>query len=626
MRSILLAVGCDRYDSLNPLSGAEADAERVFAALTAPGQPYAKETSRLLLSPTKGELERALLEIGTDGVEVLTFYFAGHGGAKEGGYYFCLKDSHPDRLSLTAYPLNSWLNVVKEVRPRYTYLIADSCQSGGTHHDIRDLLNDPRLGQHSASTFACLAAAASDQYASEINGAGVMTAELLKVFDGRLLVGTEQEELDLTEVGRVIGQQFEEMSLDQRPVAWGLNLFGPGRLCRNPHFAKSTAHFHIPEIPVGSVLAQEISRNSDALWEMYRSAARGINAEEVRTLVARVSGKAEIKPADRAAFVYGLARAMVGRLTPRGTPWEEAEALGVFAVCLLRDVRCDATAAAIARELLVRKTRLELDLIGPTLQRLTDEPRCLLNSDSRMADFFYLPLRLLKLLAATAHAVVIAPALGLTADPAAALALVRRVLATYPLAFKAVSDEQGPAFYLWAHFARQLGWQDELETIFGSVFSDFISVQGCIARCGLKPEQACEYLLARGTPSTPFKPGWLANPGQLLVVLLLVANENGLADSVDPFLEAVDHQRLNLYLPEDYLRFGDAVMEDGVNHTHEIGHDVWSCADFRSLFAADWKSHAPANDFPQSDLEHILVTCASLVYPNRIPLSLQGTP
>lgn len=623
MKSILLAVGCDQYDFMETLSGAEADAGKVFAALTSPGQPYAKSDSLLLLSPTKAEFEQTLTHIGTGGIDVLTFYFAGHGEAKEGGYYFCLKDSRGELLSVTGYGLNNWLNLVKERRPRYAYLISDSCFAGGSHHDIRDLLNDPRLGRHSASTVACLAAASSDQYAVEVNGAGLMTAELLKVFDGRLKVGSEQEELDLTEVGRVVGRQMDAMKVEQKPVAWGLNLFGPGRLCRNPHYARSRSTFQLPEVPAGSVLAQRISENSELLWEQHRAAANGIDPEKVRTLVRKVSGAADVTPADRSVFVYGLANAMVGQMEPRNTPWEEAEALGVFAVCLLPDVRTDATAANIARELLLRKTRLELDLILPTTERLSSDPRHFLNPRSGMADFYYLPCRLIKFLATVANAVVTARAFGLDPDTAPARNLVNRVLTAYPLALRTVSDDQAPTAYVWFKLGVQLGWQEEIEAVFGSLFTDYISIRGKIARCGLRPPQACEYTLARGKNQASIKLGWLANPGQLLAVLLLTACENELDGSVDEFLELIDHQRLNLYLPNDYLGFHAAVMEKGVNRTHEIGQDVWTCADFRQLFAADWSRHSVEAIFPADFIEQALVTAAALAFPDRVPLSLQ---
>jgi hypothetical protein len=626
MKSALIAVGCDSYFTMKALSGAEADARAVFAALTGPGQPYAKDDSILLLSPTKAEFERALTAIGAGDIDVLTFYFAGHGGAKEGGYYFCLKDSRVERLSLTGYPLNSWLNVVKELRPRYAYLIADSCNSGGSHHDIRDLLNDPRLGHHSASTFACLAAASADQYAGEVNGAGVMTAELLKVFDGRLKVGSEQAELDLTEVGRVVGQQLHALNIEQKPVVWGLNLFGAGRLCRNPHFAQSNTTFHIPEIPSDSSLAYRIARYSDALWGEYRAAARGIDAEKVRQLVQQVSGGAEIAPADRSVFVYGLANAMVGRMESCNIPWEEAEALGVFAACLLPDIRTDTTTARIARELVLRKTRLELHLLTPTSERLVNDPRYFLNDESGMADFYYLPLRLTKFLATVANAIAVAPEFDLEPDVAGARALVNCVLSAYPLAFRAVADDQAPAAYIWASLARRLGWQAEVETVFGSLFTDFIAVRGRITRCGIKPRQACEYILGRGRDPASINLGWLANPGQLLAVLLLIACENGLDNSVDESLELIDHQRMNLYLPKDYLGFGAPVMKEGVNRTHEVGQDVWTCDDFRKLFAADWSRHASEAIFPSDFVEQSLVTCAALAYPDRVPLSLRVTP
>lgn len=626
MKSVLIAVGCDRYDALRPLFGAEADAGKVFAVLTAPGQRYAPADSRLLLSPNKADFERMLLEVGSGEIDVLTFYFAGHGGVKEGGYYFCLCDSQADRLSLTAYPLNGLLNFVRELRPRFTYLIADSCNSGGTHHDIRDILSDPRLGQDSASTFACLAAAAANQYAQERNGAGLMTAELLKVLDGRFKAGSEQEELDLTDVARVVGMQFEHLDAQQRPVAWGLNLFGPGRLCRNPHFAKSEAGFHVPEVPVGSELSKRIAAHSDQLWELYRGAVNGIDYEKVRRLVRDVCGGNEIQPADRGSFVYGLARAVAGRLQARGTQWEAAEALGAFAAFLLRDVPNDPVVAKVAATLLSQKLELELKLVGPTFARLGEQPPHLLNAQSGMGDYFYLPQRALKLIATVAAATATATDFGLVPDAASALALVRKVLENYPLAFKAVCDDQAAALYVWSHHARNLGWQEELEMVFGCLFNDFVAINGRVGRCSLPPRIACEYLLSRGRNWVDLKLGWLANPGQLLAVLLLIASEHGLDEQVDEHLEALDQVRLNMYFPGDFVTFADRAMEGGVNRTHEVGTDIWLCGDFRTLFANHWSRYLSSAKRPEGAVERTLMVCASLVFPDRVPLALQREP
>lgn len=622
MKSVLLAVGCDHYAHLSTLSGAEADARKVFGALTITGQPYAPSDSQLLLSPTKLEFEQALTRIYGP-LEVLTLYFAGHGEAKEGGYYFCLRDSRADLLSVTGYALNNWLNLVKELRPRYAYLISDSCFAGGSHHDIRDLLNDPRLGKSSASTFACLAAASTEQYAVEMNGAGLMTAELLKVFDGRLKIGSEQAELDLTDVARAVGQQLKTRGVEQRPVAWGLNLFGPGRLCRNPHFARSTGGFHIPEIAADSVLASRLAAQAEMLWDFYRSASQGLDAELARKIIGDLT-HGEVTAVDRAVLVHSLADAFVARMEPRQAPWEEAEALGLFATTLLSTVRTDATAARVARQLLLRKTTLELELVSLTAQRLAADPLHFLNPLHGMGDFFYLPCRLTKFLATVVQAISTAEALGLSPNIAEARALVGQVLSAYPLAFRAVTDDQASALYIWSVHAHRLGWQAELEQVFGSLLTDFLSIRGKVARCGLKPAQACEYILARGKDSISLKLGWLANPSQFLAVLLLIASESNLDETVDGFLSSADHHRLNFYLPKDYLHFSDAVMEAGVNRTHEIGNDIWTCADFRRLFATDWSRHQAEANFPTGDIEPALVSIAALAYPDRIPLSLQS--
>ena len=479
------------------------------------------------------------------------------------------------------------------------------------------------MGKSSASTFACLAAASSDQYALEMNCAGLMTTELLKVFDGRLKVGSDQAELDLIEVARVVGQQLEIQGVEQRPVAWGLNLFGPGRLCRNPHFALTSGGFHLPEIAPDSLLVPRLAAQAEPLWDFYRSASQGFDAELTRKIVGDLT-QGDVTAADRAVLVHSLADAFVARMEPRQAPWEEAEALGVFATTLLPTVRTDATAAQVARNLLLRKTTLELELIPLTAQRLAADPWHFLNPLHSMGDFYYLPCRLTKFLATVVQTISTAGAFGLPVNVPDARALVGQVLSAYPMAFRAVADDQASAVYVWSVHASRLGWQAELEQVFGCLLTDFLSIHGKIARSGLKPVQACEYILARGKDPASLKLGWLANPSQFLAVLLLIASEHNLDETVDGFLSAVDHHRLNLYLPQDYLRFSDEVMEAGVNRTHEIGTDIWTCADFRRLFAADWSRHQSEANFPVGAIESALVSISALAYPDRVPLSLQS--
>lgn len=57
----LIAIGCDVYEHLNPLSGAEADARDVFDILIRPEVgDYDSARSHLLLSPTLQQMRDAL--------------------------------------------------------------------------------------------------------------------------------------------------------------------------------------------------------------------------------------------------------------------------------------------------------------------------------------------------------------------------------------------------------------------------------------------------------------------------------------------------------------------------------------------------------------------------------------
>lgn len=625
MNSRLLAIGCDRYthSGIRQLHGAEADARRVFAALTGPGQPYSADTSHLLLSPTKVQLDAVLRQLGSAApVDVLTLYFAGHGDTREGSYYFCLQDSDPGYLSGTAFALTSWLNIAKELKPRYAYVITDSCFSGGSHHDIRNLLSDPQVGYHTASTFVCLAAASANQYAMESDGSGAMTRELLQALDGTLTVDTVRAELDLLDVARVVSENLLRLAPEQKPVAWGLNLSGRGRLCRNPRFASGGQAFPLPEIPAGSPLFQHIQKHSEELWAEYRAAAQGVNPDKLRALVRKIVKHPDVSPEDASVFIAGLANAFSSRMETRNTPWETAEVLGVFAVMLLAHVRQNRTAESAARELLRRKTIIELALIPRTVAMLAASPRMLLNPQAGMADQFYLPLRLTKLLATIVNTLATAEALGLPTGEAKvqAQALVKALIQGYPNAFRMVSDAQAPAAYLWFTLARRFGWTEELETVFGFLFTDMVSISGRVARGDLVPDLACEYCFARGVDPKQVKKEWLAVPSQLLAVLLVAAVDNGLEETVDPFLLALDRRWLNCYFSADYQEFAQKVMEHGVNRTHQVGQHLWTCADFARLWAEDRTQYLTAAKLPESEVEAALATFAALVFPDRLPL------
>lgn len=626
MKNVLLTIGCDRYSDLSPLTGAESDARGVFEVLTRDPHSYDPALSRIALSPTKAEVEKHILELAPSrgAIDVLTLYFAGHGAIVAGSYYLCLADSKGDFLSGTALSLGYWLNVVKELSPRYCYIVIDACFAGGGHLEIGNLLNDPAIGRANASTFACLAAASGDQYATETTDGGLMTQELLRVLDGRTATGVLRPELDLLDAGRVIAERMTNEPANQRPVAWGLNLFGPGRFCRNPHYSASGHSFQVPNLPVSTVLAERIRQSSDEIWNEYRMLSKDFVASRVRDLVARIVKG--VPPPEVTTFVLGLADAFVARLAMFGRKWDMVEAYATFSVVLLPIIRTDATAPSAARELIERRLRLELRLISEIVTELEADRDRLVHRRRAMAEHFYLPLRLAKLLAWTAQTAWAAETFGMEAAGARELALrfANQVLEHYRGTIRAMCDQQASYLFVWFELGRRFGWATEAEQIFGAVFSDFISINGRVARGGIAPEIAFDYCLARGRDPSLIELKWMANPTELLAVLLLAASDLNLEDTVDPFLDRVDRRHFNLYFPADYRDFGKSLISEGVNRSHSIGTDVWCCADYRQLFEAELANHRGKDVMPQGEIETTLIVMASLLYPNRTALALRA--
>ncbi len=227
---LLISIGCNSYDHLNELYGAEQDATSIFTVLTKSGD-YDSDKSKLLLSPTQAEIIAVLNEVlfSNSQIDVFTIFFAGHGGVKQGTYYLCGSDADPDKFSASALPLISLFTRISEKKPSQANVILDACQSGGAMRDTASLLKEEIIGDISSSSVSLLAACASIQYASEENQAGVLTTEIIRCLDGRVRIQDTKPYLDLVEVGRSVSEVVQEQGIDQTPVSWGLSLFGQSK-------------------------------------------------------------------------------------------------------------------------------------------------------------------------------------------------------------------------------------------------------------------------------------------------------------------------------------------------------------------------------------------------------------
>ncbi len=621
MVSVLVCVGCNHYDALSNLVSAEKDASEVFDALVAEGGLYDPKFSRLFNSPSLDEFRSAIREAlsATPELDVLTFYFAAHGGVKSGNYYICFRDSRAEQLSLTSLPVLQLFTIVNEISPRQVNIVLDCCQSGGAMYELGALLRSAEVDASAAASVSFLAASRSNEDAGESEQGGLATRALLEMVGGSVRIQESRPFLDLVEVGRAVSAQLLGAGASQTPVTWGLNLYGEGRFAPNRHYRApgDLPAFALAQVLPGSDLGGRIRENSIELWQEYRRFRDDPDCARLQALLTKLTSG--IPAQDEVPFVLGFARALAARSRDSADVLAEPTAWGVAAVTMLGSQADEADVARqqLLTELAAASARARAALI----ESLRKEPRCLLNRGGGLSDLYYLPLRVSRLLGWVGCSLVV-DALLEQGDQEAAdqcAVLVDLLVEHYSGSFAAVGDEQAAWLHLFTAACEQRSWVDRATTVLDRIFASLASVQGAIAKPHLPGEVAFEYLLARSQRvAGPHRA--LARPVQLLPVLLLHGARLERAAEWDFEMRAFDRLAVNLFVPATYSDFGMPFIREGENFTLCIGDGVWSLdeydREFRSM-AGDAVLRA-ASSLPKSSLA--LAVVASELFPDRVAL------
>jgi len=351
-RRALIAVGCNAYDHLGALNGAETDARRIYDALIKPevGE-YDPVHSRLLLSPTSTALRNAVREVLFAGepLDTFTFFFAGHGGVKSGSFYMCLKDSRVEALSASGLSLSEFFLNLCEAAPAQSNIMIDACESGGLIEDLGVLLKSSVMGNAGTPGITLLATSAQNEYSGEMAAGGLGTSAILDCIERREFIQDLTSTLDLVEIGRRVSSRLKTTSA-QTPVVWGLNLYGPPRFCKNPFFASD------PAAPVRKVLQAwppvsdaSIAEHYDRLWKAYASSSGAWNARSFSEAVAQILEPLSSTPAALVGFADRLGAALLERANGSDDAYRAAQVGAALAGCLLRYTHED----LIARHALV---------------------------------------------------------------------------------------------------------------------------------------------------------------------------------------------------------------------------------------------------------------------------------
>ncbi len=257
------------------------------------------------------------------------------------------------------------------------------------------------------------------------------------------------------------------------------------------------------------------------------------------------------------------------------------------------------------------------------LESFKNEQPPLLSNIGVLADLYYLPLRITKLLGWLGLSILSQVLMPDTYDGQDQLrfSLATSLVDRFADSIVAVSDEQASSLYVFLQACILKGQRELAKRVLMLYFASFAAKRGNVTRVGCDGLQALRYIRSLG-PDEHRPYDWRpANPSMLLPVLLLFGSKLGMGSNWD--LRALDRLYSGFFLPANYREFGQNVIEEGMNHTHQLGFGIWSIADFMKEFGRITIGGSTSDTRNFSKEGTALCTIASLLFPDRLPLSLE---
>ncbi len=620
--NILFCVGCDQYVFLNPLQGAEHDAREMFETLCRSGF-YDEGRSKLLLSPTTTEMAMALSTcLRGDKIAIFTFFFAGHAGGKSGSFFLTLRESEEPALSATAFPLSRLFEMINEFQPRQVNVIIDGCEAGSSTASVRTLLRPEDIGTVRASSISFLGACAADQFAGESEKGGLLTTHLLQVLRGESDLVLHKPLLELADLAAHVSDAVAKDNPAQRPTWWGLNLFGQGGLTRNPkfHINAPLPSLSLTTVDPSSAMGKRLSAFSTELWDEYRLASKEFEPIRLRQLLRRLLAPAELGVADRVAVVSGLIGSFSSVAAADGEMLAQHFCIATCLTTLLPWIDDPEVRALVRQQLQLDFDRTN-NLLANLLMELRTNDGRLLAHNGLLSDIYYLPLRITRMLGLFGMLAIVGRILDFETEASQLLHRegVSTLISTYSKLLVALDDEQATPLYIFLKAAQLMGWTEEGKEVIQNLYFDAAIRGGIFNRLGSDGEGAFEHVLIVSKSELASNKRVPANPSSLLPVILLGGIWFQCAQDWD--LKAFDRRNIGLFLPNDYKDFSEDVISTGITHTWQIGFGVWQIAEFGARFD-DVLSQRKADSLLSPET-HALCMLAAMLFPNRIPFSLE---
>ena len=622
MKAYLVSIGCDNYQSqtLNNLSGAENDASAVYDVLVESEYSiYEKECSHLLKSPVISDVKETLEEVLFDKEcpDIFTFFFAGHGGVVDGTYYLCLNETKTDRISLTGLSLTEIFRIVSSSKVKHVNLVIDACNTAGLVNDLLSLIKPELMGAKGSFGISILAAAASDEYAGEVAGQGLLTGSLINLISGKDKVNADVEFLDLVNLGRVISTKFIQEGRDQTPSSWGMNLYGPSIFSKNPYHSEddtiSTHDFSF--IPPASRVGKVLLNYKDDLWGLYDDLG---NAEGVREFleVIRSAGEAVDNTDDLITLLKGVGYRFIEKFSPE-CDFKQLELLNAISTVLIPHLSNESARLAIS-EFMALFRSYGIRLLDDTLTNLREDKYYLISREGAgfdvLSNYYYLPIRLSKLVGYFSQLLLVDE--GVSEKVSAFLDLVRKEYSGHLIV---MSEEQAPYLHSFFSIYHALGKGEQVEDLLISYICDYIGCSGQVSALNLPVEDKLKFLVQRYTQKK-VNSEYKSNPDSLGALLLLQSNSYGISEDVDLVLHFLDRHSFHLFIPGCIGQFGEKIIENGFNMVLRCGSNFWTCKDFIDIVEEHFEKYSEIDISSLGSIEKFSCVASSFVQPDRIPL------
>lgn len=622
---VLLCIGCDGYEHMDTLRGAESDAAAIRTALTTGELSCTSaEDSYLLLNPNRGDVENIFVELQDKYREIqsLTIYFAGHGEEANNSYFLCLRDTRPDRLSTTGYAISRLFEFFNELKAAHCNVIIDACSAAGLVSNLNVLLKPEVIGKSKTFGVSFFVSSASNQYAYEDDCGGYATAALLEVLQGKLDTGSRARYLDLVDIGRPAAQHVsEQTNAEQMPSVWGVNLYGHMPLFRNPHASDThaTSLLGLTGITPASPAGQAISEHSSALYSLLFAQDQDLGPDKLLPVLSEFMTRLEAFPDAPAVFIEGIWHSLEKNARRHQNSFALVELSATCIALLLESSGKDSNSAAciavLAQRLIDECERSLLEIV----KSLHSNEKALCRHG--IPDLFYLPQRVSRILGWSAAALHFAHELG--TDDSAVRSCMEEIsgyLTThYASVLAGMSEDEAPfwAVFLTAVSATEMNGLGEL--IVSLLISTLIDCGGGLARPLLEPPQAYSYLSARARKNPEGLKQLSSSPSETLALVMLTCSKFCLREELDMHLVDLDHAHLNIFIPDSHLAFNHPVVRAGINHVFQIGHKVWKVEELLERWDIACKPQFLGDSSLALRATRIGAICSALITPDRVP-------